>query len=129
MTFLQQRTKEERPWGSFERFTANESSTVKIIRVLAGKELSLQKHEARSEFWRVLEGTGVVTIGTEAYPATAGDEFEIGATTPHRLAAGKSGITILEIAFGHFDENDEVRLADDYGRGSPEAGAAAIGQI
>ena len=119
MTLLEHRDREERPWGSFERFTHNEPATVKILKVLPGQELSLQKHAHRSEFWRVLAGTGVVTLGAEERPATVSDEFEILPETPHRLAAGADGITVLEIALGDFEENDEVRLADDYQRGSP----------
>jgi mannose-6-phosphate isomerase-like protein (cupin superfamily) len=49
-------TEEQRPWGSFRRFTENEISTVKIITVNADQELSLQYHKNRDEFWKVLAG-------------------------------------------------------------------------
>ena len=119
--FLEHRDREERPWGLYERFTHNERSTVKILSILPGKELSLQTHEKRSEFWRILAGSGIVTKGSGEYPATPGDEFEIAPEMPHRIAAGPGGVTVLEIALGEFDENDETRLEDDYGRASPDS--------
>lgn len=116
MALLQHRDREERPWGSFERFTLNEISTVKIVRVAPGKRISLQHHHKRAEFWRVIAGYGTVTIGDSEHPAKMGDEFDIGIETKHRLAAGEAGITILEIGLGDFEEGDNVRIEDDFGR-------------
>jgi len=108
--------KEERPWGHFERFTLNEATTVKIHTVRSGASLSLQKHEHRDEFWCVLAGSGTVRIGDENREAHAGDAFFAPRGTLHRVSAGPEGLTFLEIAFGTFDEHDETRLEDDYGR-------------
>ena len=116
MALLQSRDHEDRPWGSFDRFTLNELSTVKIVRVAALKRLSLQFHHARAEFWRVIEGSGLVTIGDSEHPANVGDEFEIPRGTKHRLAGGSEGIAVLEIALGTFDESDIERVEDDFGR-------------
>ena len=107
---------EERPWGKFEQFTHNEISTVKIITVKPNKRLSLQYHNKREEFWRVIEGSGKVTVGDKVLKANKGDEFFIAVKQNHRIEGGKEGIVILEIAFGNFDENDIVRLEDDFGR-------------
>jgi mannose-6-phosphate isomerase-like protein (cupin superfamily) len=112
---------EERPWGEFRQFTAGESSTVKLIRVKAGERLSLQYHERRSEFWAVLFGQPEVTIGDQVVRANERDEFSIPAGARHRLAGGEAGALILEISFGDFDENDIVRLEDEYGRAHPDA--------
>lgn len=107
---------EERPWGSFTRFTNGEPSTVKIISVKPDQSLSLQYHEKREEFWRILSGEGSVTIGTETKPAHKGDEFFIKKGEHHRISAGAEGLEVLEISFGEFDENDITRLEDNYGR-------------
>ena len=123
MALLEHRDREERPWGSFERFTHNELSTVKIIRVLPGQELSLQQHAKRSEFWRIISGDGIVTEGEAEHPAATGDEFQFPPMTPHRIKAGPEGVSFLEIALGEFDEHDEIRLEDDYGRASATEGA------
>lgn len=116
MALLTNRDFEDRPWGSFLRFTKGEPSTVKMLYVKPGARLSLQKHARRSEFWHVLTGNGTVTIGDTEYEAKAGKEFEIPVETPHRLAGGDQGVWILEIALGEFDESDIVRLEDDFGR-------------
>jgi mannose-1-phosphate guanylyltransferase/mannose-1-phosphate guanylyltransferase/mannose-6-phosphate isomerase len=106
----------KRPWGAFRQFTANEQSTVKIITIAAGGELSLQYHNDRSEFWRIISGHPTVTIGEKVTRAKAGDEFLIAKKKQHRIKAGKDGAMFLEIAFGAFDEKDITRLADKYGR-------------
>lgn len=105
-----------RPWGNFERFTLNEQSTVKIIAVNKGEELSLQKHSKRSEFWKIISGSGSVIIGKEHKNAIPGDTFFISMHTHHRIEAGDTTLTFLEIGFGDFDENDIERLEDKYGR-------------
>jgi mannose-6-phosphate isomerase-like protein (cupin superfamily) len=116
MSLLSHYENEARPWGTPERFTANEPTTVKILHVLPGKRFSLQKHTKRSEFWRVIEGSGIVTVGTEERPVRVGDEIEISAGTLHRAAAGAAGLAILEISFGEYDEQDIERIEDDFGR-------------
>lgn len=108
--------KDIRPWGQFERFTHNKPSTVKIITVNAGEEFSLQTHNERDEFWRVLSGYGVITTGDTEHDANPGDEFFIPRGTKHRARGGDEGLVFLEIAFGNFDEKDIVRIEDKYGR-------------
>ncbi|MBI2036998.1 MAG: phosphomannose isomerase type II C-terminal cupin domain [Candidatus Liptonbacteria bacterium] len=108
--------KEGRPWGNFERFTLNEKTTVKIVTVNAGEAISLQTHERRDEFWRVLAGSGVIRIGDKDNPAREGDSFFCPRRAEHRVTSGSSGLTLLEIAFGDFTEGDIARLEDKYGR-------------
>ena len=107
---------EKRPWGNFEQFTHDEISTVKIITVNAGEELSLQYHVKRSEFWKVISGTPTITSGDKIIEAKPGDEFFQKPRQNHRIQAGVTEARILEIAFGEFDEGDIVRLEDKYGR-------------
>jgi mannose-6-phosphate isomerase-like protein (cupin superfamily) len=116
MEGLSQYIQEDRPWGGFERFTQNETTTVKIITVDADQQLSLQTHEHRSEFWHILSGSGVVTNGEQTFDAKTGDHFLIPKNCKHRVAAGPGGVQFLEIAFGEFDEADITRLEDSYGR-------------
>ena len=107
---------DERPWGNFRQFTENQPSTVKILFVRAHEEDSLQTHARREEFWHILSGSGTVMVGDVELEAHAGSEFFIPAGVQHRLRGGPEGLRLLEIAFGDFDENDEVRIDDDYGR-------------
>lgn len=108
--------REKKPWGDYEKFTENEVSTVKILTVLPGEAFSLQKHNNRAEFWRIISGDGNITIGGETFPTKMGDEHFIPAETNHRLEALDSPLVVLEISFGDFDEQDITRIEDKYGR-------------
>jgi mannose-6-phosphate isomerase len=116
MALLSNHHEEQRPWGSFEQFTYNEPSTVKILGVDAGKRFSLQKHAQRSEWWKVIEGDGIAQVNEEERHVAVGDVIELPVGTLHRLTGGEHGIKVLEISFGNFDENDIVRTEDDFGR-------------
>ncbi len=107
----------KRPWGSFISFTQNEKTTVKLLLVNKGEELSLQYHTKREEFWRILEGNPKITIGDEIIEGHPGDEFNIAVHTNHRIGAPENNVVILEISKGEFDEEDIVRLEDKYNRG------------
>jgi mannose-6-phosphate isomerase-like protein (cupin superfamily) len=107
---------EKRPWGEFRLFSKNETTTVKLISVDAEKSLSLQYHNQRSEFWRVISGHPTIIVGDKIVSATPGDEFFIPEKTPHRIRTTDGPAQILEISFGQFDEEDIVRLEDEYGR-------------
>lgn len=109
--------KEERPWGNFIEFSKNRPSTVKIITVKEGESLSLQSHEGRDEFWRIIAGKGAVTVGTKRVECRKGDEFFVPRKTKHMIEGGTAGdLEVLEIAFGDFDEADIKRFSDRYGR-------------
>ncbi len=105
-----------KPWGQFEQFTSNEVATVKIILVKKGEALSLQYHNERAEFWKILSGTPEITIGKSVMRAKPGEEFEVPLKTNHRIHSVDMDTQILEISAGKFDENDIVRLDDKYGR-------------
>ncbi len=111
-----QRKTEERPWGSFQQFTYNEQGTVKILEVQPHQSLSLQYHHYREEFWKVLKGQGKITIGETVHTGEEGDEFFIERGQQHRISTEDQPLQVLEISFGEFDENDEVRLEDSYRR-------------
>jgi len=107
---------EERPWGKFEQFSLNEISTVKIISVNPNEELSLQYHNKREEFWRVIDGEALIYVGDDILKGKKDDEFFIPIKTNHRIKTENSAVRILEISYGEFDENDIVRLEDKYNR-------------
>jgi mannose-6-phosphate isomerase len=107
---------ESRPWGRFEKFHENKSCTVKLIYVNANSRLSLQYHKKRSEFWKVIKGTAMVEIDEKRIVLREGETITIPRQAKHRVLALDSECIILEIAYGRFDENDIVRLEDDYQR-------------
>jgi mannose-6-phosphate isomerase len=106
----------EKPWGSFRQFALNEPCTVKIITIKPGEALSLQRHEGRSEFWRVLLGDPLITIEETTTPAKPGDEFYVPKEVSHRITGQGTECQVLEVSFGFFDEADIERLEDNYGR-------------
>ena len=107
---------DHRPWGRFEQFAHNEICSVKLLYVQASKRLSLQYHKERREFWKVIRGPVSIQIGDDIFTGKEGDEFQILSGTKHRLQGLDSEGIILEISFGNFDEQDIVRLEDDFGR-------------
>lgn len=106
----------ERPWGFFDQFIQNQPCTVKLITVHPHESLSLQYHQHRTEYWVIVSGAGVITVGDEHKNAVKGDRFEILKGQPHRVEAREDGLVFLEIAVGDFNENDIIRLEDKYGR-------------
>jgi len=106
----------KRPWGSFERFTLNEVSTVKILSVKPGKRNSLQKHRNRAEFWKIIDGPIKVTVGKKSWNAKTGEEISVGRGVLHRYKGLLKTGRILEISLGKFDEKDITRVEDDFGR-------------
>lgn len=108
----------QRPWGSFTQFATNESVTVKTITVQPGSRLSLQRHGHRGELWQVLQGPLDITVDDRTWSAAVGELIWVPQGAVHRLgnSGGQPG-TLLEVAFGRFDEDDIERLEDDYSRG------------
>lgn len=105
-----------RPWGEEEIFTMNEKTTVKILTINPAERFSLQYHNRRKEFWKIIEGEAIIQIGEKSIDSMVGDEYEVGIGVKHRATGKGKPAKILEISFGDFDEKDIVRLEDDYGR-------------
>ena len=107
---------ESRPWGNFEKFHENRLCTVKLIYINAHSRLSLQYHNKRSEFWKVIRGTAMVELGNRKIVLTEGETLAIPRQARHRVGALDDECMILEISYGRFEENDIVRIEDDYNR-------------
>jgi mannose-6-phosphate isomerase len=106
----------KRPWGQFDQFTQNETTTVKVISINPNSSLSLQYHNNRKEFWCILFGFPIVIIGERKTNAKPGDEFMIEKKELHQIESQNGVVQFLEIAYGDFDEDDIVRIKDKYGR-------------
>jgi mannose-6-phosphate isomerase-like protein (cupin superfamily) len=104
-----------RPWGEFKQFVLNEKCTVKVHSVKPFGVLSLQKHKRRREMWYFLTD-GWVQMGKGERKVKRGEVVNVGKGQVHRFFSKGSKVEVLEIAFGTFDEKDEVRLEDKYGR-------------
>jgi glucokinase len=108
--------KQEKPWGNYTRYTNNQKSTVKILTVKVNQALSLQSHNYRDELWIVLDEGLTVELGDKILKPKAGEEITIPRKTKHRLSTESKKGRVLEISFGEYDENDETRYEDKYGR-------------
>ena len=107
---------EKRPWGRFEKFNENTPCTVKLLYINQGSRLSLQYHTKRNEFWRIIKGQALVQVQDKKVHLTEGENIAIPKGAKHRITAPNSDCVILELSFGEFDENDIVRIEDDYKR-------------
>lgn len=107
-----------RPWGSWEVVAIGANYTLKRIEVHVGQRLSLQYHEFRTEHWTFVNGHAEVEIEGQLRLACAGDHLFIPLRARHRVRnIGKTPLTLIELQMGDvLDENDIVRIIDDYGR-------------
>ncbi len=105
----------KRPWGSFKQFVKNKKCTVKVLEINSKQELSLQVHKNREENWYFFD-KAIVQVGNKKKKVSEGEIIKIPKKSPHRIIAGNKKVRVLEISFGKFDEKDEIRLEDKYGR-------------
>ena len=108
----------EKPWGYFETLMETHISKVKLLHVLPGERLSLQKHKHRNETWYVVQGVAKVTKDKEKFTMETGDSVIIEKNQLHRLEnSGVIPLQIIEVQTGsYFGEDDIIRLEDSYGR-------------
>lgn len=109
---------DDRPWGSYTVLEDAPDHKVKRLEVLPGKRLSYQKHTKRSEHWFVLQGSGLVTLDGVDVAVQAGQAIDIPLGAAHRIAnVSEELLVFIEVQHGEsFDEDDIVRLEDDFGR-------------
>ncbi len=115
----------------FSNFTKDELNisgklSPKILVVAPQKRLSWQYHHRRAEIWKLIGGTaGVVTSDTDEEKETThlniGDIIQLKQGERHRLIGLENWGIVAEIwrhtdAEHHSDEEDIVRLQDDFGR-------------
>ena len=111
-----------KPWGEELILNRSPDTVVKALRIHPNQRLSLQFHRRKRETLMLLSGEALLTVGRSVAllrhrPLAAGVHEEIAAGVIHRLSAGASGADILEIASRLPDDDEDiVRLADDYGR-------------
>lgn len=99
-----------KPWGYYVDLERNSFMVIKRIKLFPNQRFSLQYHEHRSEFWRVISGEGTVTLGNHQLPAGFGHHFHIPSGVTHRMEAGPSGIMFLEIQEGECSGSRRHRI-------------------
>ena len=107
-----------KPWGSEQIWALTERYCGKVIRISAGKRLSLQRHERKEESLIVLRGTlrlhleddeGIVRV-VELGP---GESAHVDTHRIHRFEA-VTDVELVEVSTPEID--DVERLEDDFGR-------------
>lgn len=108
---------DDRPWGRWEEYLNEPGYRVKRILVHPGKRLSLQKHQHRAEHWVIAAGEGKFTLDGEIRPVKAGEWVTIPLGGVHRVEnTGTDPLVIIETQLGLCEEDDIIRLEDDFGR-------------
>jgi len=109
----------KKPWGDEILFAKTSRYVGKILRIRAGRRLSLQYHIRKEETILVVEGTLTAEKDGKTLTLTPGETLHIPARTIHRLGApagllDKWGAVLFEVSTPEI--TDVVRLEDDYGR-------------
>lgn len=110
--------KEIRPWGKFYVIADEKNYKIKRIEVEKGCRLSYQYHEGRSELWLIIKGIAKVIIDGKEKNYNEGESITIPVRSKHRVENNSNQkLVFLEIQHGkYFDEDDIVRIQDDFNR-------------
>lgn len=118
--------KEFFPEENFEALKISEKLSPKILLVAPEKRLSWQYHFRRAEIWRCIDGevavaTSLTDEESDIKKLAKGDKIKLQQGERHRLIGLKDWGVVAEIwqhtdAANPSDEDDIVRLQDDFGR-------------
>ena len=108
----------KKPWGEYKTLISHDGYKVKKISVNPGERLSLQLHNKRSEHWMIVKGTAEVTLNGILANKTVNDYIFIPIGFEHRIMnIGDDQLVFIEVNLGDYiEEDDIIRLEDDYGR-------------
>ena len=106
---------EERRWGWYKvldhtKFEEGNEVLTKRIGVKAGRNLSYQKHYARSEVWTIIKGEGEFALNDEIRVVKPGDVLVIPVEAKHGIKAN-TDLEFIEVQTGsQLIEEDIVRI-------------------
>ena len=113
--FEQRPMYEERRWGWYRvldhsKFEEGNEVLTKRICVKAGRNLSYQKHYARSEVWTIIKGEGEFVLNDRIRSVKPGDVLVIPVEVKHGIKAN-TDLEFIEVQSGpHLIEEDIVRI-------------------
>lgn len=109
---------ESRPWGSYTVVHESLGYKIKKISVNPKQQLSLQRHQHRSEHWVVLKGSATVQNEDIKFSVKENGSTFIPKGNKHRLSNDTQHVLeIIEIQIGSYlGEDDIERFADIYQR-------------
>jgi len=103
----------DKPWGREIWYAHTDRYAGKVLEVMAGHLLSLQKHRVKHETLYLLTGRIRLTLDTQVLDWQPGQAVSIPPGTVHRMEAIDDSV-LLEVSTPELD--DVVRLEDRYGR-------------
>ena len=113
---------EERPWGSWHVLDQGDGYKVKRIEVQPQCRLSYQTHAHRAEHWVIVSGKATCLVDGATVIAGPGQSIDVEVGQAHRISNDQDEwLVIVEVQTGRYTEEDDiVRLEDDYGRSSEQ---------
>ena len=108
-----------KPWGFFKTTVINNFYQSKVLHLIPGASISLQRHKLREEYWIVVYGIGEARIDDSKKLLNPGTIVFIPKNSIHRLTnkSMQDTLVIVEVQLGEsFKEDDVERIFDDYGR-------------
>jgi len=113
----------QRSWGSYTVLNEIPGAKVKTLRVEPGQTLSMQRHQYRSEYWMVTEGTCMINMAMPGDlanpPKILGkyDEWRVPRNAWHQLTNPfTKPCTIVEIQYGEKCEEEDIERLDSSGQ-------------
>ena len=102
-------TRVMRPWGSATTIQENNFYRIRILEIMPGKSISLQRHQQRSEHWVVLKGIADVQRGDEKVLLKENESAYIPIGIPHRLGnSQKNSLQIIEVQQGQYLGDEDI---------------------
>lgn len=113
---IERNTYQSTPWGSWEIVYSSRDFTTKILTINPHCRLSLQLHENRDEAWSPLNVVDAQIDGKEMV-LLPGENVIIPRFKVHRLMNNSDDVVqVVEVMVGKYDEDDIVRIDDDWNR-------------
>ena len=96
---------EERRWGTYRvidvsTYSDGTQSLTKSLTLKAGKGISYQLHNHRSEVWTIAEGKGEFVLDGQRRTVSRGDVLSIPVGHKHALRATTEDLTFIEVQLG-----------------------------
>ncbi len=107
-----------RPWGNYTVLEEGPGYKIKRVVVNPKQQLSLQKHDFRSEHWVVISGKTYIKTGFDSILLKANESVFIPKRCKHRIINPfAKAVVIIEVQTGSvISEDDIVRFEDVYER-------------
>lgn len=107
---------EERRWGEFRLIDSTVGSDglcsiTKRLTIRAGKAISYQRHNHRSEVWTIVKGNGTLVLDGKTTEVSPGQTIRIARRQLHAIKA-ITDIEIIEVQFGSELREDDIERFD-----------------